>query len=154
MGPNASATGCSTITLQPTPGTRAIAANTLNGDGRLVAEAPPANEAPDRYRYDPMNPVQTIGGGDCCNGGIVVPGAFDQRGVEARDDVLVYTSAPLARPPQLWDRTSTSRNGTPITGSDRNAPAQSMDAWEPTAPPRGRQAEVWTPSAVSTVTGR
>jgi predicted acyl esterase len=35
--------------------------------------------AADRYRYDPMNPVQTIGGGDCCNGGMVVPGAFDQR---------------------------------------------------------------------------
>ena len=74
------------------------AANTLNGDGRLVAEAPPANEAPDRYRYDPMNPVQTIGGGDCCNGGIVVPGAFDQRPVEARGDVLVYTSEPLTKP--------------------------------------------------------
>jgi uncharacterized protein len=39
--------------------------------------------------------VQTIGGGDCCNGGVVVPGAFDQRPVEARHDVLVYTSEPL-----------------------------------------------------------
>ncbi|TWI66357.1 hypothetical protein IP91_02170 [Pseudoduganella lurida] len=72
-------------------------ANSLNGDGRLVAEAPPANEAPDRYRYDPMNPVQTIGGGDCCNGGVVIPGAFDQRPVEARGDVLVYTSEPLTK---------------------------------------------------------
>jgi uncharacterized protein len=73
-------------------------ANTLNGDGRLAAEAPPAGEAADRYRYDPMNPAQTIGGGDCCNGGVVVPGAFDQRQVEARGDVLVYTSEPLAKP--------------------------------------------------------
>lgn len=73
-------------------------ANTLNGDGRLLAEAPPATEAADRYRYDPMNPVQTVGGGDCCNGGIVVPGAFDQRQVEARGDVLVYTSDPLTKP--------------------------------------------------------
>lgn len=73
-------------------------ANTLNGDGRLLAEAPPASEAADRYRYDPMNPVQTVGGGDCCNGGIVVPGAFDQRPVEARGDVLVYTSEPLTKP--------------------------------------------------------
>ena len=71
------------------------AANSLNGDGRLAIEAPAAEEAADRYRYDPMNPVQTVGGGDCCNGGIVVPGAFDQRGVEARNDVLVYTSDPL-----------------------------------------------------------
>lgn len=73
-------------------------ANTLNGDGRLIAEAPPASEAADRYRYDPMNPVQTVGGGDCCNGGIVVPGAFDQRPVEARGDVLVYTSDVLKKP--------------------------------------------------------
>jgi len=73
-------------------------ANSLYGDGRLLAEAPAANEAADRYRYDPMNPVQTIGGGDCCNGGIVVPGAFDQRPVEARSDVLVYTSDPLPQP--------------------------------------------------------
>lgn len=73
-------------------------ANTLNGDGRLSAEAPPAGEAVDRYRYDPMNPVQTIGGGDCCNGGVVVPGAFDQRPVEARGDVLVYTTDALTKP--------------------------------------------------------
>jgi len=72
-------------------------ANTLNGDGRLLAEAPAASEASDRYRYDPMNPVQTIGGGDCCNGGVVVPGAFDQRQIEARGDVLVYTSDPLPK---------------------------------------------------------
>jgi hypothetical protein len=73
-------------------------ANSLYGDGRLTSEAPAANEAADRYRYDPMNPVQTIGGGDCCNGGIVIPGAFDQRPVEARSDVLVYTSDPLPKP--------------------------------------------------------
>jgi putative CocE/NonD family hydrolase len=72
-------------------------ANSLYGDGRLLGEAPPAGEAPDRYRYDPMNPVQTIGGGDCCNGGVVVPGAFDQRPIEARNDVLVYSSEPLTR---------------------------------------------------------
>jgi putative CocE/NonD family hydrolase len=73
-------------------------ANTLNGDGRLVADAAPAGEPADRYRYDPMNPVQTIGGGDCCNGGVVVPGAFDQRPIEARGDVLVYTSDALTKP--------------------------------------------------------
>lgn len=77
------------------------AANSLNGDGRLSAEAPPVGEQPDRYRYDPMNPVQTIGGGDCCNGGLVTAGAFDQRAVEARNDVLVYTSEPLIEPMQV-----------------------------------------------------
>ena len=76
-------------------------ANSLNADGRLSLEAPPVGERPDRYRYDPMNPVQTIGGGDCCNGGLVTAGAFDQRPVEARDDVLVYTSEPLTEPLQV-----------------------------------------------------
>ncbi len=74
------------------------AANSLYGDGRLDWTAPPAGEAPDSFVYDPMNPVQTIGGGDCCNGGIVIPGAFDQRVIEARHDVLVYTSEALTEP--------------------------------------------------------
>lgn len=73
-------------------------ANSLYGDGRLVTDAAPVNEASDRYRYDPLNPVQTIGGGDCCNGGVVVPGAFDQRQIESRNDVLVYSSDPLPKP--------------------------------------------------------
>ncbi|WP_260596843.1 CocE/NonD family hydrolase [Sphingomonas endolithica] len=73
-------------------------ANGLDGDGRLDAAPPPAGEAADRYTYDPANPVQTIGGGDCCNGGLVTAGAFDQRVIEARNDVLVYTSDPMTRP--------------------------------------------------------
>jgi putative CocE/NonD family hydrolase len=73
-------------------------ANSLYGDGRLTAQAPAANEPADKYVYDPLNPVPTMGGGDCCNGGLVVPGAVDQRPVEARKDVLVYTSDPLDRP--------------------------------------------------------
>lgn len=72
-------------------------ANSLAGNGRLSSDKPVSGEAADRYTYDPMNPVQTIGGGDCCNGGIVQPGAYDQRQIEARDDVLVYTSEPLTK---------------------------------------------------------
>lgn len=75
-------------------------ANSLNGGGRLVATAPGTQQT-DRFRYDPMNPVPTVGGGDCCNGGIVIPGAFDQRGVEARNDVLVYSSEPLEKPMEV-----------------------------------------------------
>ena len=73
-------------------------ANSLNGDGRLDPAAPPANEPQDSFRYDPMNPVQSVGGGECCDGGIVAPGALDQRPVEARNDVLVYSSEPLKAP--------------------------------------------------------
>lgn len=72
-------------------------ANSMFGDGRLSFTAP-GNEPADTFVYDPKNPVQTIGGGDCCNGGVVVPGAFDQRPVAARHDVLVYTSDVLTAP--------------------------------------------------------
>jgi putative CocE/NonD family hydrolase len=74
------------------------AANSMFGDGTLSFTAPGASERPDSFVYDPGTPVQTIGGGDCCNGGVVVPGAYDQRPVEVRHDVLVYTSEPLTAP--------------------------------------------------------
>ncbi len=76
-------------------------ANSLYGDGKLAPAPPAVGEAPDRYSYDPKNPVQTIGGGDCCNGGLVTAGAFDQRVIEARNDVLVYTSEPLSEPMEV-----------------------------------------------------
>jgi hypothetical protein len=69
-------------------------ANTLHGDGSLSAERP-ASEPQDRYTYDPHDPVPTRGGGLCCWQAALPGGAFDQRQVEARKDVLVYTSAML-----------------------------------------------------------
>jgi putative CocE/NonD family hydrolase len=76
-------------------------ANSVYGNGRLEMTPPPAGEKPDHFVYDPMNPVQTVGGADCCNGGLVVPGAYDQRAIEARSDVLVYSSGPLAEPMEI-----------------------------------------------------
>ena len=69
-------------------------ANTLNGDGVLTASAPAADSA-DHFAYDPMNPVPSYGGGVCCTGNAVSGGAFDQRKMETRPDILVYTSEPL-----------------------------------------------------------
>ncbi|MBI1761042.1 MAG: CocE/NonD family hydrolase [Acidobacteria bacterium] len=71
-------------------------ANTLNGDGVLVAAAP-ATDSPDKFDYDPMNPVPSYGGNVCCTGNAVQGGAFDQRKMEARPDILVYSSEPLAQ---------------------------------------------------------
>ena len=51
--------------------------------------------APDSFTYDPMNPVPSYGGNVCCTGNAVTGGAFDQRKMEARPDILVYTSEPL-----------------------------------------------------------
>jgi len=69
-------------------------ANSLNGDGALTA-TPETKDAADKFVYDPMNPVPTHGGGFCCMGADLKPGAVDQRSVEARDDVLVYSTGPL-----------------------------------------------------------
>jgi hypothetical protein len=69
-------------------------ANTLEGDGRL-ASAAPAADSPDSLAYDPMNPVPSYGGNVCCTGNAVAGGAFDQRKMEARPDILVYSTEPL-----------------------------------------------------------
>jgi len=75
-------------------------ANTLYGDGTLSPE-PPGAEPPDRFSYDPDDPVPTVGGNHSLWTLIkfaaepVYPGPIDQRPIERRDDVLCYTSAPL-----------------------------------------------------------
>jgi predicted acyl esterase len=69
-------------------------ANTLEGDGRLRRKLTPG-EAEDVYTYDPADPVPTRGGAVCCNPTVFPWGPLDQRPVETREDVLVYTTRPL-----------------------------------------------------------
>ncbi|MBL8177465.1 MAG: CocE/NonD family hydrolase [Bryobacterales bacterium] len=65
-------------------------ANSDRGDGRLQWSAPSEGK-PDVYRYDPANPVPSLGGNNCC--GTPTPaGPIDQRPIEKRGDILVYTS--------------------------------------------------------------
>ncbi len=68
-------------------------ANTLNGNGSLSTQ-PSADETADRYVYDPMDPVITRGGAL-----LMTPefraGPYDQRPIEGREDVLVYSTPPL-----------------------------------------------------------
>ncbi|MBA3271319.1 MAG: CocE/NonD family hydrolase, partial [Acidobacteria bacterium] len=64
-------------------------AATRNGDGRLDLTVP-GDEPPDRYTYDPKDPVPTGASGGYSRA------PTDRRTVEQRSDVLVYTSAPLA----------------------------------------------------------
>jgi putative CocE/NonD family hydrolase len=67
----------------------------FRADGGLSSERPDA-EPPDRYTYDPSNPVPTHGGAL-----LMTPefpaGPFDQRSIEARPDVLTYSTPPLER---------------------------------------------------------
>jgi len=72
-------------------------ANGRYGSGALSL-AKPGDEPPDRYVYDPAGPVPSTGGPDFgANNPDLPPGALDQRMVEMRHDVLIYTTPPLER---------------------------------------------------------
>jgi putative CocE/NonD family hydrolase len=65
-------------------------ANSAGGDGQLKSGGMPGGKA-DRFSYDPLNPVPTVGNdGTCCQ-------VLDQSSVEKRHDVLVYTGPALAK---------------------------------------------------------
>ena len=76
-------------------------ANTLYGDGTLTLEPPQGSSPTDTFPYDPADPVPTLGGANCCWSNLVPMGPFDQRSVERRDDVLVYTSPELTQPVEV-----------------------------------------------------
>jgi hypothetical protein len=61
----------------------------------MLSETPPTGDNPDRFEYDPMNPVPSYGGNVCCTGTAITAGSFDQRKNESRPDVLVYSTEPL-----------------------------------------------------------
>ncbi len=71
-------------------------ANSTRGDGSLGWEKP-SGKPGDSYSYDPMNPVLTLGGNNCC-GTPTLAGPYDQRPVERRSDVLVYSTGVLREP--------------------------------------------------------
>lgn len=89
-------------------------ANTLNGSGTLTKKRP-SRDNPDSFVYDPMNPVSSLGGNVCCTGNAVEGGAFDQRKMEERPDILVYTSDVL-------------KEGTEVTGFIESTLFVSSDA--------------------------
>ncbi|MBI2497047.1 MAG: CocE/NonD family hydrolase, partial [Opitutae bacterium] len=70
-------------------------ANTLTGDGTL-STTPPATEPADSYVYDPADPTPTHGGVIAAPAGVTA-GPQDQRAVEARADLLVYTTPAFDR---------------------------------------------------------
>ncbi|ASN07266.1 CocE/NonD family hydrolase [Virgibacillus necropolis] len=74
-------------------------ANTGGGDGKL-SMVKPDKEPTDHFVYDPENPVPTCGGGTL-HDSVNVTGPRDQRKIEEREDVLVYTSEPLKQPVEV-----------------------------------------------------
>jgi putative CocE/NonD family hydrolase len=70
------------------------------GAGRSLSPEAPGAEPPDEYVYDPSDPAPTVGGPTSLPALLFgnSAGPHDQRTVEARADVLTYSSAPLERP--------------------------------------------------------
>jgi putative CocE/NonD family hydrolase len=66
----------------------------LHGGGGLAPEPPGAPSEPTRFRYDPAVPTPALGGAMLLEQRPV----RDNRPLEARDDVLTFTSAALERP--------------------------------------------------------
>lgn len=63
----------------------------LHEGGMLNNVPPEGSEAPDTFDYDPNDPVPTLGGANLS----ISAGPYDQAGLEAREDVLVFTTAAL-----------------------------------------------------------
>jgi putative CocE/NonD family hydrolase len=59
--------------------------------GGALDKLPPDVSEPDTYRYDPANPTPVLGGARIADS----IGRVDNRAVERRSDVLVYTTPPL-----------------------------------------------------------
>lgn len=66
----------------------------LRADGQLAHEPPGPDEGVDTFVYDPADPVMTVGGAHLLTSEFR-PGPLDQATVEARSDVLVYSTDPL-----------------------------------------------------------
>lgn len=66
-------------------------ANSRFGDGKLTTKQA-TTDNPDSFTYDPMAPVPSFGGNVCCTGNAVKGGSFNQMDMEARNDILVYSS--------------------------------------------------------------
>lgn len=75
----------------------------LHDGGGLTPTPPEVDDRASDYRYDPADPVPTVGGH-----GVLWPGSpsgpLDQTTVEARPDVLVFTSPPLQRDLEIIGR--------------------------------------------------
>lgn len=77
-------------------------ANTRHGNGVLLRDpASGADTRPDHYLSDPANPVPTAGGQLCCIAHGAGAGVCDQRAIEDRPDVLVYTGPAVTSPTEV-----------------------------------------------------
>jgi uncharacterized protein len=98
----------------------------LHSGGQLTEEGA-ASEPPDSYVYNPMDPVPTRGGalvGDTR----LMAGPIDQRPVESRRDVVVYTTPPFDREVEITGPVSVDLF-VGSTAPDTDFTAKLVDVW-------------------------
>ena len=77
-----------------------ITAYYLQAQGKLDKARPAARQSFEEYRYDPKNPVPTIGGQNL----MITPGPMDQRAIAARQDYLRFETPVLTQPVEVTGR--------------------------------------------------
>jgi putative CocE/NonD family hydrolase len=102
-------------------------ANGSAGDGQLSTQAP-VTEPNDSYVYDPANPVPTIGGPLCCDSAHLAPGPRDQRMVEERSDLLVYTTPAFTQDTEVTGPVSLDLFAS-TSAKDSDFTAKLVDLW-------------------------
>ena len=104
-------------------------ANSAAGDGVLSADIThPIGALPDTFTYDPANPVPTTGGPLCCDGFHEPGGPLDQAAVEARPDVLVYSTPALEADTEVTGPVTLDLFAS-TTAADTDFTAKLVDVW-------------------------
>jgi uncharacterized protein len=99
-------------------------------ENRELAREPPGDERPDEFVYDPNDPAPTIGGPTSLPARMLKAnsGPLDQRRLEARSDVLAYTSAPLDEPLEVTGHLAVILHAA-TSARDTDFVAKLVDAW-------------------------
>ena len=105
----------------------------LHPGGSLSPASPPADAPASHYRYDPADPVPTVGGPTLITGGpdggvSWMGGARDQRVIEARPDVLSFTSAALGNDLEVTGPLGVTLHAA-TSAADTDFTARLVDVW-------------------------
>jgi uncharacterized protein len=105
----------------------------LHTAGSLSPAAPQPDAPASHFSYDPANPVPTVGGSTLINGGpdggvSWMDGPRDQRGIEARPDVLSFTSAVLDRDIEVTGPLQVTLHAA-TSAADTDFTARLVDVW-------------------------
>ena len=112
--------------------------------GKLATDKPTADEASTSFVFDPRDPVPTLGGNISSGDGIMLQGAYDQRGgphfwnwskpipLSARNDILVFQTAPLAEELEVTGELAV-KLWISSTAVDTDVTAKLLDVYPPSA---------------------